>query len=58
LHGLHTTAHGLHATAQGFTTAHGLGAAVGLDAAQVLVVWLEYWPTAAQGLLRQGGVAA
>ncbi|MDF2529435.1 MAG: hypothetical protein K0Q57_315 [Gammaproteobacteria bacterium] len=47
LQGLHTTAQGLQATAHGFAAAHGL-----------LVVWLEYWPDAAHGLLRQGGVAA
>lgn len=54
LQGLHTTAQGLQVA----VAAQGLAAAAGLAAAQPLVVWLEYWPAAAQGLLRQGGVAA
>jgi hypothetical protein len=54
LQGLQTTAQGLHEAAQGLAVAaQGLAAAQGL-----LVVWLEYCPDAAQGLLRQGGVAA
>ncbi|MDF2939832.1 MAG: hypothetical protein K0R66_474 [Gammaproteobacteria bacterium] len=53
LQGLQTTAHGLQEAAHGLLAAQGLAAAHGL-----LAVWLEYAEDAAQGLLRQGGVAA
>ncbi|MDO8954063.1 MAG: hypothetical protein Q7V63_04350 [Gammaproteobacteria bacterium] len=58
LQGLQTIAQGLHVTAQGFTVAQGLAIGAGLAGAVLVVLWLEYCPADAQGLLRQGGVIA